>query len=110
TKRSAAVDSRADRAGERRADELDEQVMQTAARAPTRPAFAPPAPLAEAQRPAAASTSAHAENPGVTSDEQHEQTRHDPEEWLREIRELRAAGKTEDADREWKAFRETFPD
>jgi hypothetical protein len=34
----------------------------------------------------------------------------DPEDWLRDIRELRAAGKIDEADREWKAFREAFPD
>ena len=33
----------------------------------------------------------------------------DPQEWLRAIRELRAAGKAEEADREWKQFREAYP-
>jgi hypothetical protein len=34
----------------------------------------------------------------------------DPEKWLAEIRDLRRAGKANDADREWKLFREAFPD
>ncbi len=34
----------------------------------------------------------------------------DPQQWLRAIRELRQAGKTEEANREWKAFREAYPD
>ncbi len=33
----------------------------------------------------------------------------DPEKWLQRIRELRQAGETEQADREWRAFREAFP-
>jgi hypothetical protein len=36
--------------------------------------------------------------------------RSDPQAWLEEIRELRRAGKTADADREWLRFREEFPD
>lgn len=42
------------------------------------------------------------------SDEQAE--RSDAQAWLEEIRELRRAGKTADADREWLRFREEFPD
>lgn len=42
------------------------------------------------------------------SDEQAD--RSDPQAWLEEIRELRRAGKTADADREWLRFREEFPD
>jgi hypothetical protein len=42
------------------------------------------------------------------SDEQAE--RSDAKAWLEEIRELRRAGKTADADREWLRFREEFPD
>lgn len=34
----------------------------------------------------------------------------DPAKWLEEIRDLRRAGKAVDADREWKLFREAFPD
>ena len=34
----------------------------------------------------------------------------DPELWLEEIRDLRRAGKVADADREWQAFRKSFPD
>jgi hypothetical protein len=45
---------------------------------------------------------------GAAADEQAE--RSDPEEWLEDIRELRRAGKTADADREWRLFREAFPD
>jgi hypothetical protein len=33
----------------------------------------------------------------------------DPEKWLQRIRELRQAGEGEQADREWRAFREAFP-
>lgn len=42
------------------------------------------------------------------SDEQAD--RSDPQAWLEEIRELRRAGKADDADREWLRFREAFPD
>lgn len=34
----------------------------------------------------------------------------DPQAWLEDIRELRRAGKTEDADHEWQLFRAAFPD
>jgi hypothetical protein len=34
----------------------------------------------------------------------------DPEKWLEDIRELRRAGKTAVADREWQHFRSVFPD
>jgi hypothetical protein len=34
----------------------------------------------------------------------------DPEQWLRDIRELRTAGETEEADRQWKKFEAAFPD
>jgi hypothetical protein len=33
----------------------------------------------------------------------------DPERWLEEIRRLRAAGRSEDADREWLRFEAAFP-
>ena len=46
--------------------------------------------------------------PRPASDEQAD--RSDPKAWLEEIRELRRAGKTADADREWLRFREEFPD
>lgn len=42
------------------------------------------------------------------SDEQAD--RSDPKAWLEEIRELRRAGKTADADRAWLRFREEYPD
>jgi hypothetical protein len=34
----------------------------------------------------------------------------DPEAWLKDIRQLRKDNKQEDADREWRRFREKFPD
>jgi hypothetical protein len=34
----------------------------------------------------------------------------DPEQWLRDIRELRTAGETKEADRQWKEFETAFPD
>jgi hypothetical protein len=34
----------------------------------------------------------------------------DPEAWLKDIRQLRKDNKPEEADREWRRFRETFPD
>lgn len=34
----------------------------------------------------------------------------DPQAWLEDIREMRRAGKTAEADREWERFREAFPD
>jgi hypothetical protein len=36
--------------------------------------------------------------------------RSDPDAWLEDIRDLRRAGKTADADREWDLFHEAFPD
>jgi hypothetical protein len=36
--------------------------------------------------------------------------RADPQAWLEDIRELRRAGKSDEADREWQLFREAFPD
>jgi hypothetical protein len=42
------------------------------------------------------------------SDEQREQS--DPQAWLEDIRAMRRAGKTAEADREWQRFREAFPD
>jgi len=47
----------------------------------------------------------------AADDEQAERAdRADPAAWLEEIRELRRAGKTEDADREWDLFHKAFPD
>lgn len=34
----------------------------------------------------------------------------DPERWLQDIRQLRKDNKQEQADREWRRFREAFPD
>jgi hypothetical protein len=34
----------------------------------------------------------------------------DPEEWLRDIRQLRKKDQHEAADREWRRFRDAFPD
>lgn len=34
----------------------------------------------------------------------------EPKQWLERIRQLRKAGKTQDADGEWKRFREAYPD
>lgn len=34
----------------------------------------------------------------------------DPQAWLEDIRDMRRAGKTAEADREWERFREAFPD
>jgi hypothetical protein len=39
-----------------------------------------------------------------------QKTHTDPEAWLKEIRQLRTDNKQEEADREWRRFRETFPD
>lgn len=36
--------------------------------------------------------------------------RSDPQAWLEDIRDMRRAGKTAEADREWERFREAFPD
>lgn len=44
----------------------------------------------------------------IAPDEQRE--RSDPQAWLEDIRELRRAGKTAEADREWQLFRGSFPD
>jgi hypothetical protein len=39
-----------------------------------------------------------------------QRTKTDPEAWLKEIRQLRIDNKQEEADREWRRFREAFPD
>jgi hypothetical protein len=39
-----------------------------------------------------------------------QKTHTDPEAWLKEIRQLRIDNKQEEADREWRRFREEFPD
>lgn len=46
------------------------------------------------------------------ADEQADQPRNysDPEQWLRDIRQLRKENKHEEADREWRRFRYVFPD
>jgi hypothetical protein len=44
----------------------------------------------------------------MAPDERRE--RSDPQAWLEDIRELRRAGKTAEADREWQLFRGSFPD
>jgi hypothetical protein len=54
------------------------------------------------------SSSAFRNDARPASDEQAD--RSDPKAWLEEIRELRRAGKTADADRGWLRFREEFPD
>lgn len=43
------------------------------------------------------------------TDAREQQPTRDPEEWLAEIRELRKAGRGDDADREWKEFRRAYP-
>lgn len=46
------------------------------------------------------------------ADETQGELRHysDPEQWLRDIRQLRKEDKHEEADREWRRFRDAFPD
>jgi hypothetical protein len=48
--------------------------------------------------------------PSAVSDVAKLQLTRDPEQWLRDIRELRTAGETEEADRQWKEFATAFPD
>lgn len=43
------------------------------------------------------------------TDAREQRPTRDPEEWLAEIRELRKAGRGDDADREWKEFRRAYP-
>lgn len=97
-----AADSRAKKA-------FSDAAAQTASRGPARPVPVAPVPPLEAERPAATAAPARAVR-GFASETQSIDAHTDPEAWLREIRELRAAGKSEEADREWKAFRESFPD
>jgi hypothetical protein len=69
----------------------------------TRPAPQIIQPAAKrSERRAAASSAAVADQP--------RQLARDPEEWLRDIRELRTAGETQEADRQWKEFEIAFPD
>lgn len=100
---SGAADSRAEEA-------FSDAPAQTASSGPARPVPVAPVPPLEIERPATAVTSARVVRPAFASESPKIEVRTDPEEWLREIRELRAAGKNEEADREWKAFRESFPD
>lgn len=82
------------------------EAMRTASRGP-----APPPPAGLQQAPSAARPTTEISRPRFADELQSTKAAHrNPEEWLREIRELRAAGKTEEADREWKAFRKAFPD
>lgn len=97
----ASADARIERARQRAAEELNDRAMR-ASRVPVDPVPAAPPPAAM-QQAAPAASAAQAESSSFASER-------DPEEWLREIRELRVSGKAEEADREWKAFREAFPD
>jgi hypothetical protein len=66
------------------------------------PEAAPPAAMRGEHRMAAPSA--------AVSDQAKLQLTRDPERWLRDIRELRTAGETEEADRQWKEFEAAFPD
>jgi hypothetical protein len=66
------------------------------------PEAAPPAAMRRDHRMAAPSS--------AVSDQAKLQLTRDPEQWLRDIRELRIAGETEEADRQWKEFATAFPD
>lgn len=48
--------------------------------------------------------------PAAAADQAQLQLVRDPTQWLAEIRELREAGRTEEADRQWKQFESAFPD
>ncbi len=97
----ASADARMERARQRAAEDLNDRAMQ-ASRTPVHPV--PPAPPpATAQHAAPVASAAQAESQSIARER-------DPEDWLRQIRELRASGNAEEADREWKAFREAFPD
>jgi hypothetical protein len=54
---------------------------------------------------------AAADSASDAAEEEADQPRNysDPEQWLRDIRELRKANKHEEADREWRRFRYVFP-
>lgn len=97
----ASADARMEHARQRAAEDLNERAMQ-ASRTPV-DSVPPAPPPAVAQQAAPVASAAQAETRSFASERA-------PEEWLREIRELRASGKAEEADREWKAFREAFPD
>ena len=66
------------------------------------PEAASPASMRREHRMAAPSSAA--------PDQAKLQSTRDPEQWLRDIRELRTAGETEEADRQWKEFETAFPD
>jgi hypothetical protein len=60
---------------------------------------------------AASGTTLRAEAPRARSnDAQGRAAQRDPAQWLARIRELRAAGKADEAQREWTAFRAAYPD
>ena len=48
--------------------------------------------------------------PAADEDAQRTDQRSDPQKWLESIRELRRAGKAEEADRAWQEFHQAFPD
>ena len=66
------------------------------------PETAPPAAMRREHRMAAPSS--------AVSDQAKPRATRDPEQWLRDIRELRTAGETKEADRQWKEFEAAFPD
>lgn len=86
---------------ERAAEDRDESRRSEARRA-----AAPPRAAVQAQRAASTESDTSLALDATTTSAKAR----DAEDWLRDIRELRAAGKIDEADREWKAFREAFPD
>lgn len=66
----------------------------------------------ETPRPTAARRGEHgvAAPLAAAADQAKLQSTRDPEQWLRDIRELRTAGETAEADRQWQAFEAAFPD
>jgi hypothetical protein len=89
----------------------DRQLAATAQEQGSDAAARQSVPASEAQafkRSAPPAAVAHAPASSVSADATARQL--DPDAWLEHIRQLRRDGKVGEADQEWRAFREKYPD
>jgi hypothetical protein len=101
-------------------DRKDAPLERQVPAAPSAPPSAPPAAAAPAPMSAPGrammraqsdyATAAGALSQNVAPEEEKRRKARDPDAWIAEIRKLRTEGRTEDALRELKAFRETVPE
>jgi hypothetical protein len=67
-------------------------------------------PASESVQPATSRSERRAAAPSAAVSDSSRLLVRDPEQWLRDIRELRTTGETQEADRQWKEFETAFPD